>query len=1415
MIILGGTDLLWTKQRNDNSFTAKSRESLYPTEFTIDHEYASFKGFAGTLTKKGYEKLKQTNTQIFLDTKKYARLDTSVPLINGTATHKLQINGTNLTGKYQSICVIDTGVDYRHDNLGNCSTSQFLAGNCQKTIAGFDFANTDNDPIDDNGHGTHVAGIAASDNTRVKGVAPEANIIAMKVLDAGGAGFTSDIIAAIDWCVNNATKFNISVITMSLGDGISHTSACDTASETQSVNAAVAAGIFVSAASGNDNFNNGIESPACISNVTSVGATDDNDNHASFSSSSSILDLLAPGVDINSTKQGLGFVEFQGTSMATPHVAGAAAILQQFNSAQFNKQIAPSKITSILRDTGKNITDPDNDLSFPRIDILKAIKALNTTNKTDEGKKPIVITLEADDNNIIEGTTDTDFDCIVDNATSPFTYFINFGDNTNDTQASSFNNQEFSHFYSDGTFIANCTVTDNNNLTNISNNIVVTIADDNVTPILTTVSVTQITNLSARIVYEASENINATINFGISPSNLNNSESEPKFDDDRSIPLFNLTNGTQYFFNIDFCDKPGNCNTSPILNFTTLQLFNDTVPIVTITSNVTSGVEPLHVLINCSIEQGNAPFEIAIGSANNTDPEEFETLIRVENTTNPSLIFETVLYNETTQFVCGVEDLDGDEVGDDGEVNVTVFVTQAVDTTPPAAITNLQSITITNTSITWAWDNPTDTDFNKTILFLDGVNTFNASKTQDITSFPGLQPNTTHTLTIQTVDTSGNINTTNVTNKTTTLPNPPDDKIPIASIQVNVTQGIAPLVVSTNCSTSDGDLPINYSITHDDGQTSVGAISIPQNAFSFTFTQSLNAGFYNVTCTIKDADGDTDTASTFVNVTEPMDTTPPGTISNLQSIAITNESITWNWTNPSDTDFNENIIYVDNVNLINISSTSITATQFTANSSHTLTIHTKDNTGNVNTIDVSNTSRTLENIVPPDAPIVTLSANVTQGFAPLSVAFNCSVQNAALPLDEISVFFDDNTEFSQQGPINVTSVIATNVYGNGTFNVYCNMRDNLSRTNVSNNITIIVNETINNPPTISSIQPSNTNVVITTSQVQEFGLTVNDIENGELFIRWFVNNTLVDSTSINNTYTFDPNNFTESNFVIKASVIDDQVSVSQEWNLTVTPIPIADTFDGNTTNFSEIPDLGNATDVTLEITTFGSISFTESLNLTEVSDLDSNVLIQGNLAAINTSLFPQLNRSARITLRGLSYQSTPQIFYTDGFTTDSSSINQLCDFCTLISFTPAPTSNGVVVFDVTHFTSFQVVQSSSGGSGSATGAPIVKKTKKDKLKLDRIHFNDEVIAAGQDLITSTEITNIGEKTTKTARLTVVIPELGLRRQAGPFKIRKNDDILEQVPLLIPKQVPPGEYLVRITVSSEKDRRVRHRYIRVI
>lgn len=210
------------------------------------------------------------------------------------------------------VAIIDSGIDYSHPDLD------------ANYGGGYDFVNKDTDPMDDNGHGTHVAGtVAAEDNDiGVVGVAPAASLYALKVLDSGGSGYFSDIIKALEWCMDNGIQVTNNSYGSPINPGKTVKDAFDNSASAGVLHVAAAGNYGNSRGTGNN-----VGYPARFESVIAVAATDKSNKRASFSSTGNAVELAAPGVDINSTLLGGGYGEGSGTSMASPHVAGTAALV--------------------------------------------------------------------------------------------------------------------------------------------------------------------------------------------------------------------------------------------------------------------------------------------------------------------------------------------------------------------------------------------------------------------------------------------------------------------------------------------------------------------------------------------------------------------------------------------------------------------------------------------------------------------------------------------------------------------------------------------------------------------------------------------------------------------------------------------------------------------------------------------------------------------------------------------------------------------------------------------------------------------------------------------------------------------------------------------------------------------------------
>ncbi|MCU7495723.1 MAG: S8 family serine peptidase [Ignavibacteria bacterium] len=308
--------------------------------------------------------------KVYLDKEVSAMLKESVPLIKADSLWAQYGTG----GDSIVIGILDTGIDYMHPALGGGIGKGF------KVIGGYDCYNGDNDPMDDHGHGTHVAGIAAAEGS-LKGVAPGTFLMALKVLGSNGQGWESTVISGIERAVDPNQDDNpedmVDVANLSLGtkgypeDGIS-----------TAVNNAVKLGLVCCVAAGNSGTFNSITSPGTSELAITTGASDKKDRLASISSkgpniSNSFIkpDILAPGKDIMSVCIGQGYCLNTGTSMAAPHVSGACALLKKIH-----RDWSPMDIKSALVSTAGDIGEEVMSEGSGRLDVLKAAKVLTLLN---------------------------------------------------------------------------------------------------------------------------------------------------------------------------------------------------------------------------------------------------------------------------------------------------------------------------------------------------------------------------------------------------------------------------------------------------------------------------------------------------------------------------------------------------------------------------------------------------------------------------------------------------------------------------------------------------------------------------------------------------------------------------------------------------------------------------------------------------------------------------------------------------------------------------------------------------------------------------------------------------------------------------------------------------------------------------
>ena len=272
-----------------------------------------------------------------------------------------------LTGEDVTVAIIDTGIDYTHSDFGSCTTFQ----DCPKFVGGYDFYDNDSDPMDEKGHGTHVAATVAG-NGALKGVAPDAKLGNYRVCSPSGSCPVDDIIAAIEDAIDPNHDGNFEdrydIISISLGGSgtpdDSSSQAVDNANDVGSL-VVIAAGNFWGGAEYGD-----LDCDGCARKAFTAGATDKQDNIADFSGKGPVFyngeliikpDIVAPGVSICAADAYPNYpadcfddehLTLRGTSMATPHISGVAALVKQARS-----DWGPEEIKSALSQTTQNIQE--------------------------------------------------------------------------------------------------------------------------------------------------------------------------------------------------------------------------------------------------------------------------------------------------------------------------------------------------------------------------------------------------------------------------------------------------------------------------------------------------------------------------------------------------------------------------------------------------------------------------------------------------------------------------------------------------------------------------------------------------------------------------------------------------------------------------------------------------------------------------------------------------------------------------------------------------------------------------------------------------------------------------------------------------------------------------------------------------
>ncbi len=315
---------------------------------------------------------------------------------------------TNIDGSGFVSVIIDTGIDINHPFFGADSDGNGIA---DRIIYQYDFADNDADASDINGHGSHVASIIASSDNTYTGVAPKADIIALKVFKDSGSGYFLDLEESLQWVIDNANTYNIASINLSLGDEQNWNTSASHYGIGDELAALAGMGIIVTSAAGNNfakfDSQQGLAYPAADPNVIAVGAVrEDTDQIADFSQRDQTMsDIFAPGIPIEAANANGGVTTKGGTSQAAPYIAGIAVLAQQIATQELGRKLTIGEFRYLLETTSVTINDGDDEkdnvintgLDFSRVDMLALAEGILNLNSTISNPDSVQADTNSDD----------------------------------------------------------------------------------------------------------------------------------------------------------------------------------------------------------------------------------------------------------------------------------------------------------------------------------------------------------------------------------------------------------------------------------------------------------------------------------------------------------------------------------------------------------------------------------------------------------------------------------------------------------------------------------------------------------------------------------------------------------------------------------------------------------------------------------------------------------------------------------------------------------------------------------------------------------------------------------------------------------------------------------------------------------
>ncbi|WP_405157914.1 S8 family serine peptidase [Paenibacillus sp. FSL H8-0283] len=920
------------------------KEAIIEESIDIKHEFETIPAVAATVTSADLHELASDPNIAYIERNTKFRITggdikvTSIPAEqsqwNFQAIQPTKRWDEGYTGAGVKVAVIDTGI-FAHSELT-------IAGG----VSTVDYTTSYND---DRGHGTHVAGIIAakSGNGGIVGIAPDAQIYAVKAIGADGEGTILDVLEGVEWSIQNG----MDIINISLGMDT------DSSLLKEMIDNAYNAGIVIVGTAGNeqegiplDTYT--IQYPAKYDSVIAVGAVDSLNQRGIFSSVGEEVELAAPGVDIISTyvkADGTGgYGKSSGTSQAAPHVTGMIALLMQKYPNMSNVELREEikKYAVDLGAPGRDIEFGFGSLSFNK-DVSPPA---NVTNLAIADKTENSISLTWKNPQDVDFATNNIF--------------------ANDVKVGTTNGEVFTleNLQSNTSYTIAVKSVDQNGNESAGEVVVETTDADTTAPAeVSNLAVAEKTTTSAKITWKNPTDsdflrVNLTQN-GTSVGNTTATEHEFK----------ELTPSTTYVFDFKTEDMEGNVSTGQSVTVTT-----DDVPVVDTTAPAeVSGLNIGEVTTTSAEITWINPSDVDFEKVN-----VYKDNVFVGDVSGTRYVFTGLNPNTAHVFTAKTVDASGNESAGQTVTVTTNAEPPVVDTTAPAEVTDLTVGEVTTTTAEVSWVNPTDPDFVKSKLYLNGALVGETPGTSYV--FNGLTADTNYVLQAKTVDANGNESSGRyVMTKTKPVPDttPPVDNTAPDEVS-NFT-----VVGETNSSIDvSWTNPLDVDFAKANVYLNGTFVSNTTNPF-FKFVGLTENTDYTIVVKTVDINGNESIGTSIVGrtqatpvVTPPVDTTAPGEVSSLEVSNATVNTIRVRWVNPMDADYTKANVYLNGTFVADTTNSFYEFAGLTEDNAFTIVIKTVDVSGNesIGTSIVGRTKATPP--VDPQPPVDTTAPAEVSGL---------------------------------------------------------------------------------------------------------------------------------------------------------------------------------------------------------------------------------------------------------------------------------------------------------------------------------------------------------------------------------------------------------------------------------------------------